>query len=515
MTAPVSGSGKKPGSGSGGKRPGSGDKRPGSGSGRNPGSGSGQRPQKAITWRLGMTKADREQTVAAGTDVLFKWIGTHNVFLLPNKAAYDACNFDQATELASSSVNEYTYKASAAGTFYFACKMRGHCHFGDQKLALTVARGSGSGKPARPTRAPPTTASPPTTMAKPLSQAGKACHPSSNKRTADSPGYVASLEVCTALCAAHEDCRSITYFSSHWCIHYSTACTNVVTQRTATAVTFQSAKSGLLGFVAAGFGKQCSGTGEVTLRASSNQAATLTKCLESCKQATACKSVTYFSNKWCSHFSTKCTTTSRISRSYSFTKLSSSSRRRLAKTTFNVTVILAGKASDLSSRVTDFASKGLLASLKKQGLCSDSKPCTASKPVVASVAAFLFGSGSGKRPGSGSGSGKKPGRPKSTTRVVNPYTTRPDTRATTTKPKACACPKIMRPACGKDGKTYNNACLAKCAGVEVTANAPCKQKPGSGSGSGGKRPGSGSGKRPGSGSGSGGKRPGSGSGSGG
>lgn len=265
-----------------------------------------------------MKDADRKPTVAAGTDVVFKWSGTHNVWLLPNKAAYDACKFDQATELTSSSVREYTYKASAAGTFYFACKVRGHCDFGSQKLALTVTQGSG--KPARPTRAPPTTAPAPTTMAKPLSQVDKACNPSSNKRTADSPGYVASLEVCTALCAAHEDCKSITYFSSHWCIHYSTSCTNVVTSKSATAVTFQSAKSGLLGFVAVGFGKKCSGTGEVALRASSKQAATLTKCVESCKQATACKSVTYHSNKWCSHFSTKCAKTSYEGRAYSFTK---------------------------------------------------------------------------------------------------------------------------------------------------------------------------------------------------
>merc|ERR1719331_1051240 len=134
------------------------------------------------------------------------------------------------------------------------------------------------------------------------------------------------------------------------------------------------------------------------------------------------------------------------------------------------------------------------------------------------------GSGSGKRPGSGSGSGKRPGsgsgkKPGPTKRPVvgshyctygpdkacfktgwpscchsdrsgskcpkvrpgcDVVVTRRPSVTLATKPKACVCPMVMMPVCGKDGKTYNNACLAKCAGVEVAANGPCKQKPGSG-----------------------------------
>ena len=90
-----------------------------------------------------MTPDERAQTVAAGTNVVFKWSGQHNVFLMPNKAAYDTCNFDQATELASTSVQEYTYKSSAAGTFYFGCKVTGHCKFTTQKLALIVTPAAG------------------------------------------------------------------------------------------------------------------------------------------------------------------------------------------------------------------------------------------------------------------------------------------------------------------------------------------------------------------------------------
>ena len=89
-----------------------------------------------------MTDTERAQTVAVGTQVVFKWTQTHNVWLMPNKAAYDACDFSQGKELAPSSANgEYTYKASAAGTVYFACKVPGHCKFAQQKLVLTVTPG--------------------------------------------------------------------------------------------------------------------------------------------------------------------------------------------------------------------------------------------------------------------------------------------------------------------------------------------------------------------------------------
>ena len=97
-----------------------------------------------------MTKAEQTQTVVVNTDVTFEWIGTHNVWLLPDKAAYDACDFSQGKELASTSVNEYTHKALAAGTFYFGCKVTGYCKFAQMKLVLTVT----------PPPAPTTTAAP-------------------------------------------------------------------------------------------------------------------------------------------------------------------------------------------------------------------------------------------------------------------------------------------------------------------------------------------------------------------
>ena len=82
-----------------------------------------------------MKAEEQNQSVKVNTAVMFKWQGSHNVYLFPSKAEYDACKFDKATKLGTES--PYTYMAKAPGVFYFGCQVGSHCN-AKQKLALTV-----------------------------------------------------------------------------------------------------------------------------------------------------------------------------------------------------------------------------------------------------------------------------------------------------------------------------------------------------------------------------------------
>merc|ERR1719408_375930 len=84
--------------------------------------------QKKIDWKLGMTGAEMKQTVTVNSNVIFKWSAWHNVWKFPDQAAFDACDFSKATELASVNQNPFTYKAPSAGIVYFGCQVGGGVH---------------------------------------------------------------------------------------------------------------------------------------------------------------------------------------------------------------------------------------------------------------------------------------------------------------------------------------------------------------------------------------------------
>lgn len=90
-----------------------------------------------IDWKLKMPQT--EATTTVNTDVIFKWSGFHNVYMFPNEADFNNCNFANAKEVAAADQNPFIFKASNLGTYYFGCAVGqgSHCNQ-PQKLKLTV-----------------------------------------------------------------------------------------------------------------------------------------------------------------------------------------------------------------------------------------------------------------------------------------------------------------------------------------------------------------------------------------
>ena len=86
-----------------------------------------------------MTAGQQAVSAKVGDTVVFTWSGTHDVNEFPDEAAYTACEFGGATELAASSPDgTYTYTAVEWGTFYFGSSIGGDCSADPPKLTLTV-----------------------------------------------------------------------------------------------------------------------------------------------------------------------------------------------------------------------------------------------------------------------------------------------------------------------------------------------------------------------------------------
>ena len=79
--------------------------------------------------------ADQQLTVQSGDEIVFTWTGTHNVYKMKDKAAYDACSFDGSTLLGEQSGTKTTI--SGGTKHYFSCSVGTHCKSG-QKLEVTV-----------------------------------------------------------------------------------------------------------------------------------------------------------------------------------------------------------------------------------------------------------------------------------------------------------------------------------------------------------------------------------------
>lgn len=96
--------------------------------------------RQAITWQA-VTKPITVK-LQAGEKIYFKFNDTllHDVILLKDKAAYDKC--DTKAELAEliedGGPGTYPIGPLKAGTYYYACGIKGHCAAG-QKATVIAA----------------------------------------------------------------------------------------------------------------------------------------------------------------------------------------------------------------------------------------------------------------------------------------------------------------------------------------------------------------------------------------
>jgi len=89
---------------------------------------------------------------------VFTWSNSHNVYLMSNKAAFDACNFDGSTLIGKDSGVKHMVMGNIGDIHYFACKVSGHCNEG-QKLAVTIGTAAAAEKFAADAAAAPKTPS--------------------------------------------------------------------------------------------------------------------------------------------------------------------------------------------------------------------------------------------------------------------------------------------------------------------------------------------------------------------
>ena len=138
----------------------------------------------------------------------------------------------------------------------------------------------------------------------------------------NSPGKLSSLDLCKKSCQDAAGCRSITYFKSGWCSHYSTSCVTSKWKSKATALRLIASLDSTTvsdstptpntshdqHWVHVSDKAECdAGAGEIYRQQSPGKLSDAEQCRKSCESEVGCVSITFFRSGWCSHFSTACT----------------------------------------------------------------------------------------------------------------------------------------------------------------------------------------------------------------
>ena len=81
-----------------------------------------------------------------GDTLLFTYLSMHDVWLMADANATNACDFSTARQLADNNGSPFTYTFTAPGTYGFACATPGHCADG-QRVIVNVAASAGMPPP--------------------------------------------------------------------------------------------------------------------------------------------------------------------------------------------------------------------------------------------------------------------------------------------------------------------------------------------------------------------------------
>jgi len=88
-----------------------------------------------ISWSTGSGYAST--SVSAGEPVTFTYTSSHDVWKFDDSAAYEACDFRRATQIADRGDSPFTLNAPA-GNSYYGCDVGSHCSSGNQKIELVA-----------------------------------------------------------------------------------------------------------------------------------------------------------------------------------------------------------------------------------------------------------------------------------------------------------------------------------------------------------------------------------------
>lgn len=121
----------------------------------------------------------------------------------------------------------------------------------------------------------------------------------------NSPGYVTHIDYCVETCAQSTECNSVTLYSDGFCSHFTGACDARTAHSGAVSVKLK-ANTRYPYYNLVAYDRECNPRDEAYLPATSDYVLTLRRCLETCSAASACQSVTFYHDKFCSHFSSSC-----------------------------------------------------------------------------------------------------------------------------------------------------------------------------------------------------------------